>query len=99
MPFAYKLFGVARAANAGVADIVATLGACLTAGVDGELPGSAEVPAAATAIAPTAPVMSFLRVMVEFTICSLGLVTTSLAVHTGKSTETVCAGQFLIPTR
>ncbi len=67
----YKLLGVTRAANAGVTDEVATLGVYPGAGADVGFSGTAAVDAAATTTAPTALVISFLRV---FMMCSLNMV-------------------------
>ena len=77
---AYRLLGVTRAVSVGVADEVATYGVCFAVGVDA---GSRGVAAAAAAMttAPTAPVMSFLRVWVVFMMCSLGVV----AVRIGRT--------------
>jgi hypothetical protein len=61
---------VTRAANAGVIDDVAAYVVCLAAGAGDGVPGSAAVPAAAMTTAPTAPVMSLLRVWVVLTMYS-----------------------------
>ena len=55
---ANRLFGVTRAASAGDADEVATLGVCIAAGADDGVPGDAAVLAAASMPAATAAVIT-----------------------------------------
>jgi hypothetical protein len=58
--------------NAGVANDVAAYGMYFATDVDAGASACAVVPTAVTTTAQTVPVMSFLAVWVEFTMCSLG---------------------------